>query len=117
MIDNCAQVDRLLSKLEAALPLAAHITPDLADALRDDLEAGRVPATCQVTEISYAGDEGGIMCRFHLGPDLERPIFVSVTHLRFGSRSPLAREIAAYQKHRSKRIRRLTPPAFVMART
>jgi hypothetical protein len=61
MIDNSAQVDRLLSKLEAALPLAAHIPPDLAEVLRDDVEAGHVPATCEVTEISYAGDEGAPM--------------------------------------------------------
>lgn len=116
MIDNYAQVARLLSKLEAVLPLAAHIPPDLAEVLRDDVEAVHVPATCEVTEISYAGDEGGIMCRFHLGPE-ERPFFVSITHLRFDARSPLARVIAAYQKHRNKRIRRLAPPAFVMART
>jgi hypothetical protein len=99
------------------LPLVAHIPRELAEALREDLEAGRVPATCQVTEVSYAGDAGGIMCRFHLGPELERPFFVSITHLRFGGRSPLACEIAAYQKRRNKRLRRLAPPAFVMART
>jgi hypothetical protein len=117
MIDNFAQVARLLSKLEAALPLVAHIPPELAEALREDSEAGRLPAVCQVTEVSYAGDEGGIMCRFHLGPELERPFFVSITHLRFDGRSPFAGEIAAYQKRRVRRIRRLAPPAFVMART
>ena len=30
----------------------------------------------------------------------------SITHLTFDRRLPLAREIAAYQKHRVKRIRR-----------
>ena len=117
MIDNYAQVARLLSKLEAALPLVAHISSDLAGALRDDFGAGHVPATCQVTEVSYAGDAGGIMCRFHLGPESERHFYVSITHLRFTARSPLAREIAAYQKHRTKRLRRLAPPGFAMART
>jgi hypothetical protein len=31
---------------------------------------------------------------------------VSITHLTFDRRLPVAREIAAYQKHRIKRIRR-----------
>jgi len=31
---------------------------------------------------------------------------VSITHLAFDRRLPVAREIAAYQKHRIKRIRR-----------
>jgi hypothetical protein len=32
--------------------------------------------------------------------------FTSITHLRFDPRLPLAREIAAYQTHRVKRLRR-----------
>ena len=38
--------------------------------------------------------------------DSEKVFFVSITHLTFDRRLPLAREIAAYQKHRIKRIRR-----------
>jgi hypothetical protein len=32
--------------------------------------------------------------------------FVSMTHLRFARSAPFSREIASYQKHRLKRIRR-----------
>ena len=58
-----------------------------------------------VTWISYAGDEGGIMCRSTPAP-IQRARFTSITHLRFDPRLPLAREIGAYQKHRVKRLRR-----------
>ena len=57
---------------------------------------------CSATWISYAGDEGGIVCR------LETPaetVFASITHLRFDQRLPFTREIVAYQKHRVKRMR------------
>jgi hypothetical protein len=65
-----------------------------------------MPASCSVTWISYAGDEGGIMCRLDTGADTANAVFTSITHLRFDPRLPLAREIVAYQKHRVKRLRR-----------
>jgi hypothetical protein len=37
---------------------------------------------------------------------VEHAAHVSITHLTFDRRLPLAREIATYQKHRSKRLRR-----------
>ena len=59
----------------------------------------------------YVGDEGGIVCRLDFGhEDTEKVFFASITHLTFDRRMPLAREIAAYQKHRIKRIRRGTLP-------
>ena len=47
-----------------------------------------------------------IVCKLDLGPDIENAAFTSITHLRFDARLPLAREIAAYQKHRVKRLQR-----------
>ena len=62
--------------------------------------------TATVTLLHYMGDEGGILCKLDLGPDMENAAYVSITHLRFDPRLPLAREINAYQKHRVKRLRR-----------
>jgi hypothetical protein len=39
-------------------------------------------------------------------PLTEAAAFASLTHLQFDARLPLARDIAAYQKHRVKRLRR-----------
>ena len=47
---------------------------------------------------------GGIVCKRDLGADVENAAFTSITHLRCHPQSPLAREIAAYQKHRVKRL-------------
>lgn len=108
MIDNAAQVSRLVSKLRVSLPVSARLTPELSDTLRDQLGGLAVPTVCELTRVDYAGDEGGIMCKLELGCETgERVFFASITHLRFDGQSPLAREIVAYQKHRTKRLRRL----------
>ena len=111
MIDNPVQVERLLPKLKEALPTSAGPTPRLAALLRDQSPPIELPQSCQVTSVDYAGDEGGIMCR--LDPCSEGgsgAYFISITHLAFDRRQPLAREIAAYQKHRIKRLMRLAEP-------
>ena len=83
MIDNLVQVDRLLSKLRSSLPVAAKITPELAGVLRDQLGGEDVPASCELTRIDYAGDEGGIVCKLEFGREMGgRVFFASITHLR-----------------------------------
>lgn len=105
MIDHPETVERLLLKLNAALPIPARVTPELQAMLQEQNGGAQIPANCVVTSIHYMGDEGGIVCRLDLGPDVEKAAFTSITHLRFDARLPLAREITAYQKHRVKRLR------------
>jgi hypothetical protein len=107
MIDHPDHVERLLESLNTALPMPARVTPELQTTLRKQ-NGTEIPASCSVTWISYAGDEGGIVCRLDTGADSANAVFTSITHLRFDPRLPLAREIAAYQKHRVKRLRRQT---------
>jgi hypothetical protein len=109
MIDNAAQMERLLARLNAALPVPAIMTPELLTTLRKQNPAGKLSPACAITWISYAGDEGGITCKLDLGSETENATFVSITHLRFDPRQPLTREITAYQKHRVKRLRRQLP--------
>jgi hypothetical protein len=105
MIDNPDQAERLLARLQAALPLPARVTPELAATLQTKNTKSDIPSTCSITWISYAGDEGGIVCRLDFTREIETAAFASITHLRFNPRLPLARDIAAYQKHRIKRLR------------
>jgi hypothetical protein len=105
MIDNPDHVERLLAKLQAALPLPARVTPELAAMLQANNTATNIPSACSITWVSYAGDEGGIMCRLDFGQECASAAVVSITHLRFDARLPLARDITAYQKHRVKRLR------------
>ena len=114
MIDNPLQVELLISKLKAALPLSARAAPLMLAQLHEQAPGRDLSPQCQITGIHYAGDEGGIVCKLDFGTKDDDPVFlVSITHLTFDRRLPLAREIAAYQKHRIKRLRRSgpTPPS------
>ena len=104
MIDHPEITERLIAKLNDALPISAPLTPELQDALRRQSAGPAIPAQATVTSIGYAGDDGGIVCKRDLGADVENAAFTSITHLRCHPQSPLAREIAAYQKHRVKRL-------------
>ena len=111
MIDNPAQVEPLIAKLKAALPLSATVSAPMRAVLHEQSSGTDLPPRCQITGIHYVGDEGGIVCKLDFGnePD-QKEFFASITHLTFDRRLPLAREIAAYQKHRIKRIRRGNGP-------
>ena len=107
MIDNPVQVTQLVAKLRAALPLSAMASPPLLATVREGSPGLDLPSRCRITRVDYAGDEGGIMCQLDFGlGDGREVVFASITHLIFDPRQPLGREIAAYQKHRTKRLRR-----------
>lgn len=105
MIDHPDQVERLMDRLGATLPILARVTPELQATLHKQRGVA-LPAGCCVTWISYLGDEGGIICPLDTGAVTAEVVLASITHLRFDPRLPLAREIAAYQRHRAKRLRR-----------
>ena len=105
MIDHPDQVERLMERLSAALPFPARVTPEVQLALQKERGVA-MPPDCTVTWISYAGDDGGIVCRVEAEIAKTEAVFASITHLRFDPRSPLSREIIAYQKHRVKRLPR-----------
>ena len=49
MIDNPTQVDRLMGKLQQALPLPARPTPELLAALVTKNAVSQTSATCSIT--------------------------------------------------------------------
>jgi hypothetical protein len=108
MIDNPDQVERLVTRLRRSLPLFATVTPEVTAVIREQFPAADPLRRYSITRADYAGDEGGIVCKVELGPENgDRAVFASITHLKFGHAVPIARQIAAYQKHRVKRLRRL----------
>ena len=106
MIDNPEQAERLLARLQAALPVPARMMPKLAATLRTPETATEIPPGCSIIALHYAGDEGGIVCGLDVATATGSAAYTSITHLRFDPRLPLARDIATYQKHRVKRLRR-----------
>ena len=108
MIDNIDQVELLITRMRERLPLSAALAPEVAVVIREQRPGRDLPKQWRITRVDYAGDEGGIMCRLDAGEGgAEAAIHTSITQLRFSAGSPLAREIAAYQKHRVKRLRKL----------
>jgi len=110
VIDNPLHTELLIAKLKAAVPLSATVSRPLLALLQEQSPDLALPPRCQITGIHYTGDEGGILCKLDFGHEDGREVLlVSITHLTFDRRLPLAREIAAYQKHRVKRLRRSGP--------
>jgi hypothetical protein len=110
VIDNPLQTELLIAKLKAAVPLSVTVSRPLLALLEEQSPDIALPPRCQITGIHYTGDEGGILCKLDFGHEDGREVLlVSITHLTFDRRLPLAREIAAYQKHRVKRLRRSGP--------
>jgi hypothetical protein len=66
MIDHPEKTARLLAELKAAVPFKVVMTPQLAVHLRDEHVATAPGNEHTVSDLSYAGDEGGIVC--HLAP-------------------------------------------------
>ncbi len=107
MIDDIEKSVALVERMRAVLPMRALTTMELRRTLQQSSKKGS-PHECSVADVRYLGDEGGIACILDLGIDNTKEVhLVSVTHLRFDRRHPLAREIGAYCKHRIKRLRKL----------
>jgi hypothetical protein len=60
--------------------------PELAAMLKTKKVAD-AGSTATITAVSYAGDEGGIMCCLEIPPN-ENAVHVSITHLRVDPRLP-----------------------------
>ncbi len=107
VIDDPFKADRLFGMLQQSLPIRATLTSNLAKLLQRRSPDVRLPRQCEITEVHYAGDEGGIVCRLDFGlPDANDGYIASLTHLTIDRGSPLSRDIADYRKRRVKRLRR-----------
>ena len=89
MIDNPERAERLLTRLQAALPVPARMTPELAATLRTPDAAMEIPAACSIIAVHYAGDDGGIVCGLDAAAATGKAVYASITHLRFDLILPL----------------------------
>lgn len=89
MIDNPEKTTRLLAALKAAAPFEVELAPPVVKQLRADKVAAADQSRQVVSDVSYLGDEGGIMC--HIAPpESESAIVISLTQVR------VPRTIAAF---------------------
>ena len=113
MIDNPEKTQKLIAEIDAYLPVPARLSQSLKGMIRRQVAPIIPPEQCQVVEVLYMGDEGGISCRLDLdGQDTHDQIIVSITHLNFDKRCPLYRQIDGYQKHRIKKLKKQNGRGF-----
>jgi hypothetical protein len=95
-------VELLIQKLQQALPLHAHGRTALAAVLQRHSSAASTMPRVMVTDIFYAGEEKGLMCRVDVqGLTNDRTVVVApLTQLAFDRRHPVTRDIAAYRNKR-----------------
>ena len=106
MLDDPRKTEPLMAKLKESLPIPTNVTPYLAREVAKQSPDISVPNRCNVIDVIYSGDFGGIVCCLDIGgPDTKSAHFVSITHLIFNRNVPLAREIEAYQRHRIKKLK------------
>ncbi len=103
MLDKAEQTYQLLAALKAAAPFEVELAPSVIAHLRT--QQITVKPQQIVTEISYAGDEGGIV--YHMAPEEGRDALnVSLTHVRAKRSLPFAAVVFDYQKHRVKKLKK-----------
>ena len=89
MLDKLEKSLNLIADLKAAAPFEVELTPELFAYLRAERVGIDLAPQQIVRDVSYAGDEGGILC--DIGPEDGRGrLLVSLTHLRLRRSLPFA---------------------------
>ena len=105
MLDNPRKTEPLLVALKAAVPFEVELMPALIEHLRTKNNASLKEIRQIVSDVSYAGDEGGIVCHI-VASDRREALVVSLTHVRMPRTMPLASAVIDYQKHRVKKLKK-----------
>ena len=103
MLDHPEKTARLIAALKVAVPFEITLTPEVVKQLQAENFANPVQTYRTVSDLSYAGDEGGIVChlvplaknKHSLSPSL---MFACRVRCRLRGLSP------DYQKHRVKKL-------------
>jgi hypothetical protein len=105
MLDQPEKTRALIATLKAGLPFEVALAPDLVRNLALQPDPLVVKPRETVSEISYLGDVGGIVC--HIQPENSNNLVVtSLTHVRVSPTLPFAAAVLDYQRHRLKKLRK-----------
>jgi hypothetical protein len=105
MLDHPDKTARLLTAMQAALPFEIELTSHAITALQAQHNVGDVKPRQIVSNVSYAGDEGGILCHMER-EGTQNVVIISLTHVRMARTQPLAAPVFDYQKHRAKKLKK-----------
>jgi hypothetical protein len=105
MLDDPKKTAQLMTELKAALPFKVELTPWLIKHLQAQHDEIANATEHVVPDLSYAGDEGGIVC--HIASSAARGMLVvSLTHVLVPRSMPLAAAVRQYRKHRLKKLKK-----------
>jgi hypothetical protein len=104
MIDDYARAMDLVHKMEDQLPIPVRLGSPVIRTLREKGLAVTRDQKFEIKRVFYFGDEGGIMCDVTPAKDAREAVVVSLTHLLVPAHHPLAQEIRAYQRERTRRL-------------
>ena len=78
MIDDLQTIESLMERIRTALPMRAHVGRDVLRMLRRETPEASLSHQCDVTEVRYAGDEGGILCTLDFGEHASKTMYSPV---------------------------------------
>jgi hypothetical protein len=105
MLDNPEKTITLLAALKNSVPFEVQLTPPVLKRLEEENVRVSDQNHQIVSDVSYAGDEGGIMCHI-LRSNQQNVLVISLTHVRVPRSMPLSAAITGYQKHRVKKLKK-----------
>jgi hypothetical protein len=109
MIDDYDKAMDLLRKMEAQLPISAKPTSAYVRAMREQGVKVKRTQLLKIRSLVYIGDEGGILCDVTPSREAKQVRLVSLTHLEVNPHHALAREIRAYQRTRTNKLKEQGP--------
>ena len=104
MIDDYARAMDLVHKMNEQLPIPVRLGSPVKRTLRERGLTLSRDQKFEMKRVFYFGDEGGIMCDVTPAKDAKEAVVVSLTHLLIPTHHPLAQEIRAYQRERTRRL-------------
>ncbi len=104
MIDDYARAMDLVHKMNKQLPISVQLGSPVKRTLREKGLTLSRDQKFEIKRVFYFGDEGGIMCDVTPAKDAKEAVVVSLTHLLIPPHHPLAQEIRAYQRERTRRL-------------
>ena len=109
MLDNPEKTTRLLAALKAAAPFDVELAPSLIEYLQAQNVADADRMHHVVWDLSYAGDEGGIICHLSRSEETGRALVVSLTHVRVPRSMPLAAAVLGLSEAPSEEAQEAGP--------
>jgi hypothetical protein len=103
-IDDYEEGQALTEKIKANLPIKAFPTKHLVQSLRQQGKSMNLNQPYKIDSVFYSGDMGGISCALKGNPENTEAYVVSITHLKIDPDHPLAPEIEAYQRRRTRML-------------